>query len=462
MKALYYLTLCGALILSACNDENGNGGNKEIILAEGTPEEVVVKADEKESSQVIKFTAVAAWTATVKDVTSSRAGDDNEVEWIKLSAYSGEAGEVSLYLSFSKNLTGITRKAEINIQCGETIIKIAIEQLAENADGTITKQLKTIKGKWEFNSEIVGDAGGNPISEQTTTYSYDNQGRVVKVISIDEDGSEDTFETIYDYSILNEIQITYREYYKEDTYEERYVADLNENGNAVRIREFFEGKYINENKIEYSEEGRITSIKEYDENNKLEEEINYTYDKDGYLIKAVVEDRYGNDSGIYSFDIPTTYPNKYPNNNIIDMLSFYDTHFFGSDESIITMSQIGRLGKTGDYFIERVKKDDLEVVIPIEESSEAPGTVIREVKYQNADFNNYDDEYSFEYDKDKNLTKVTLTSKFDIKEISYKIVVTDKVSSVIDGIKYYFCEDKDYKNIKIGENKDITTFTLGY
>ena len=341
MKALYYLTLCGALILSACNDENGNGGNKEIILAEGTPEEVVVKADEKESSQVIKFTAVAVWTATVKDVTSARAGDDNEVEWIKLSAYSGEAGEVSLYLSFSKNLTGITRKAEINIQCGETIIKIAIEQLAENADGTITKQLKTIKGKWEFNSEIVGDAGGNPISEQTTTYSYDNQGRVVNVISIDEDGSEDTFETIYDYSILNEIQITYREYYKEDTYEERYVADLNENGNAVRIREFFEGKYINENKIEYSEEGRITSFKEYDENNKLEEEINYTYDKDGYLIKAVVEDRYGNDSGIYSFDIPTTYPNKYPNNNIIDMLSFYDTHFFGSDESIITMSQIG-------------------------------------------------------------------------------------------------------------------------
>ena len=237
---------------------------------------------------------------------------------------------------------------------------------------------------------------------------------------------------------MNEIQITYREYYKEDTYEERYVADLNENGNAVRIREFFEGKYINENKIEYSEEGRITSFKEYDENNKLEEEINYTYDKDGYLIKAVVEDRYGNDSGIYSFDIPTTYPNKYPNNNIIDMLSFYDTHFFGSDESIITMSQIGWLGKTGDYFIERVKKDDLEVVIPIEESSEAPGTVIREVKYQNADFNNCDDEYSFEYDKDKNLTKVTLTSKFDIKEISYKIVVTDKVSSVIDGIKYYF------------------------
>lgn len=468
MRKFYCLIFCTALMLAGCeegigNDDDGKGGDTELVLSNDTKTEVTVKADENGEGQVIKFTAAAAWNATVKDVTSSKADTENNVDWLKLSSYSGEAGNVSLTLSISKNFTGVNRKAEIIIQCGDATIKITIEQVAENADGTVTRQVEYITNRCEFNSEKVNNPDAVTVSEETMKYSYDDKGRVVKIASADFDENDYSYETIYDYTIVDEIQVISREYSDSGTNEEKYIVNLNDKGNAVKVRKFdsYENKYLDKSVISYYDDGRLKQAMMYGGYSPEKgTQYNFTYEN-GYLTKITET---GYDENIINFDIPTFYPNKYPNNNIIDMITFYSVYedWELGNESISMLSTIGRLGKTGDYFLERRKRDQLEDNFPLETSHEKPGTVIREVKYKNTDFNNYDDIFSCEYDKDDNLTKVTITTGFDINEISYQIVVSDKVAEEHDGIKIYFCEIENYSKNKIGSDVDTVTYTLSY
>lgn len=455
MKVFYSLAICAALMMTSCDNENGNG---DIVLTGDTPKEIVVKADDNGNSQAIKFTAVAPWTATVKDVTPSRSDSGSEVEWIKLSAYNGEAGDVSLDLSFSKNLTGATRIAEILIQCGKTTIKITIEQVAENADGTVTKQINSITCRWEYNSESIENPGIDPVSESTVTYKYDDNGRVSRVIS------DDNYETIYDYTIVDEIQVTSRESYSGETNEEKYIVTLNDKGNAVKIRQFdsYENKYYDKNTVSYTEDGRISQITNFRYDNGETCKTNITYNN-GYITGITEKGDNGYTDNTYEFDIPTFYPNKYPNNNMIDMISFYQNVESLNIESISMLSTIGRLGKTSDYFIERGKRREYAYDENMETSYEKPGTVIRESNYTNINFEGYDDIYSCEYDNDNNLKKVIITSKFDVEEISYKIVVSDEIAETTEeGINIYFCKKTDYKRVKTDEGEDITTYTINY
>lgn len=478
MKTFYYLMFCAALMLAGCdkgiNDDNGNGNgngdgngnggdntNTEIVLSEDTKTEVTVKADEQGDGKAIKFKAAAAWTATVKDVTQSKADTESEVEWLKLSAYSGEAGDVSLALSISKNFTGVTRKAEIIIQCGETTIKITIEQVAENADGTITKQVKTINGRWEFNSEIIDIPNGNPISEETMQYIYDTKGRVVKIISNDEDGSYYTCETIYDYSIVDEIQVTSRENNNGETTEEKYIVTLNDKGNAVKVRKFdsYENKFYDENVISYYDDGRVKQVISYGGYSPKEgRKYNFTYEN-GYLTKLT---EIGDFEYISDFDIPTFYPNKYPNNNIVDMINFYsmydDTNL--NEESISMLSTIGRLGKTSDYFLEVNKKEQLTPDRRNPDPTLDPNA--EDIIETETDIDWGDNLLSCEYDKDNNLTKVTITTPFIAYKYTYRYSV-DKNNPIDDGkYTYYNWILKETNKEKIKDSKDIITYTFNY
>lgn len=459
MKVSYLLMLCTALTLTACSDENGNGGKPENIeLVNNTPEKVVVKADETENGQAISFKAVAPWKATVNDVTPTRAVEaDKEVEWVKLSAYSGEAGDVSLSLSFTRNFTGMTRKAEIIIECGDTTVKITIEQVAENSDGSVTKQVKTIKMIYDYQSESIYYPNYNPISNRVMTYHYDDKGRVSRISDLED---EDKSEIVYDYSVVGEISVTSR--YEGKTEEEKYIVTLNDKGNAVKVREFYkeESKYLDKHKFDYDKDGRLKNITTYDSYNRTFSS-NFEY-KEGFWTRLEYKygDEYDSSVDVYNFDIPTYYPNKYPNNNIIDMTAFIDFNVF-DHESFEIISYIGKIGKTSDYLIERIKeKDELEEE---EErvSSEKPGTITERI-YKKADFSKYYDEYKYEYDKDKNLSKVILTQKFDIIEVKEKEIVTDKVvEESPDGYTLYRTKiDKTYK--KSGEGKDTVTYTLEY
>ena len=120
--------------VSACS--NDDGSPKQIELAGGTSTEQTVYADQTHTDGGIRFTAQAAWTATVSDITGSRTDMPVKPDWLTLSAYSGGAGEQALALTLKENLTGHDRKALITITCGDTAITIIVEQKAVKADGS--------------------------------------------------------------------------------------------------------------------------------------------------------------------------------------------------------------------------------------------------------------------------------------------------------------------------------------
>jgi len=138
MKKIFYyvsaLLLAGALSWSCSDDDNdgGDGGNGKggIVLDKGTQTEQVVYANDKSGkNEGIKFTAQGPWKAEVKEVsTKAYAEAAPTVDWLALSQYSGDkAGDYTITLTLKQNFTGKTRKAEIRIICGDTVITITIE-----------------------------------------------------------------------------------------------------------------------------------------------------------------------------------------------------------------------------------------------------------------------------------------------------------------------------------------------
>lgn len=135
MKAFYSFLLLVAVALTACDEEITK---KLIQLADGTSTSLVFNADEN-GDATIKFTADAAWTASVSEVAASKSGES--ISWLKLSSYGGDAGENTITVSLLKNYTGASRKAEIKIVCGDSEIVITVEQKGESSAGT--KKLKS-------------------------------------------------------------------------------------------------------------------------------------------------------------------------------------------------------------------------------------------------------------------------------------------------------------------------------
>ncbi|EJX08343.1 hypothetical protein EVA_03550 [gut metagenome] len=104
----------------------------------------------------------------------------SEVEWLKLNLYSGEAGEYTLQLTLLPNLTGEDRVAEIVITCGDTVIRIRVEQKGTKADGqkpdVQTKRfVNSVLNKWEDSS---GDR-----RQRIIEFSYNSDGKLSLIAS---------------------------------------------------------------------------------------------------------------------------------------------------------------------------------------------------------------------------------------------------------------------------------------
>ena len=313
MKKIFYyvsaLLLAGALSWSCSDDDNdgGDGGNGKggIVLDKGTQTEQVVYANDKSGkNEGIKFTAQGPWKAEVKEVsTKADAAAAPTVDWLALSQYSGDkAGDYTITLTLKQNFTGKTRKAEIRIICGDTVITITIEQKAEKEDGKKLRRVESVTYR-----ETYGD-GYKEVShendfEQTYTYSYDEQGRVARVDIVQNDavsGAKVESSTYrFDYHIVGEITVDHhREYYyvdgngqkHEDSSDEKYFLTLNEQGNVVRIKEsddYDEG----DTQIGYTADGRLAKLGE--ENDKG----GYSwYDKFYYTDGLLTKESFGKDT----------------------------------------------------------------------------------------------------------------------------------------------------------------------
>ncbi len=267
-------------ILASCSNDDGNGDIKMQ-----TPTQNTVYADETNATDAIRFVASNPWKASVS--SSTRASG---VEWLTLSAYSGEAGENSISITLTVNDTGQDRKADIVITTGDTTITITIEQKATTKDGD---QPATPD---EPSEEIVD---GNLITKIIQHNYYKSGGRL-------EDDGEDTYEFFYDGS-NRLVRIVQTETNEVDyiggytgtkdaetevttvdiTYQAGTVAyEMTTAIDGVEQKQKPSGSIVLENGRAVS--GTCTDYDEKDSGNMVKYVTTYTltYDDNGYLVKS--------------------------------------------------------------------------------------------------------------------------------------------------------------------------------
>lgn len=184
-------------------------------------------ADETSKPEGIKFTATAPWTAMVKNVTTTRS---SEVDWLTLNLYSGDAGEYTLTMTLQPNLTGKDRVAEIVITCGDTVIRIRVEQKGTKANGE-----KPEVSKMRFVDNIVckWEDAKDDWRQEITEFTYNLDGTVKQISTygdfnnnniIDADERRDglDWKTEFTYDAANKKVHTKFTEYNEKTHEEDY------------------------------------------------------------------------------------------------------------------------------------------------------------------------------------------------------------------------------------------------
>ncbi len=289
MKKFFHAALVLPLVLFAVSCSESDEEPKSVELTGGTESQQTVYADDKQAPAPIRFTAKAAWTVTVAEVATKAEGDSS-VDWLKLDAYSGGAGDVSLTMTLEENTTGHDRKAEIRIECAGTTLTITVEQKGTKQDGTTPEQAN-------LKNRIVRiDEDDEWTSELDIYYEfkYDETGRVVGIKLFEHDNGD------YDCTTEENMTVTYGD--KTITYESKgegkdewrdYI--WTETGSAV----------LDENGRVVSE--KITSVKKHEGITSTEEITDrFIYDTNGYLVKKEETDKDKDDDQCWVNEITWT------------------------------------------------------------------------------------------------------------------------------------------------------------
>lgn len=312
-RIIYYfgvILLASSIIACSSNEEPVPGS---IQLDKGTQTEQVVYADETSKSEGIKFTAAAPWTATVKEINAkSRA---SEVEWLKLNVYGGGAGEHTLSLTLLPNLTGEDRVAEIVITCGDTVIRIRVEQKGTKQDG----QKPEITNKTRLVDNIVSIYKGNGkwSSRVILEFSYNEKGKVTLLaIYSDANHNQKIDEEERAKGPKQKTEITYNEAAKT-----AYAKCWSYNE--------YDGEYIHEYNIKFNNEGYAVEMDSETNNDGFVETYKYTY-QDGYIQSSKATEK-GETSEYY--EIP-----EWTNGNLTKVTCGRGNSIF--DESVVEYSEI--------------------------------------------------------------------------------------------------------------------------
>lgn len=128
---------------------------------------------------------------------------------------------------------------------------------------------------------------------------------------------------------------------------------------------------------------------------------------------------------------------------------------------------IGRVGKTGDYILEKIintrsngnNVSGRETTVPKE--SHYVGEELDEPSSSTiVEFDDYAT-VECEYDNENNLTKLTRKLRYDVLEKTTQLVVTQETVEV-DGEMHYVAKTVELKTEKIDEGYDYDTYTLKY
>lgn len=155
MKKLL-ISMLSVLLLAACGgDDDGGGGGSFIPPSQEERNQTAYADNENTGGGGFTFTANAAWTATVTEVStaaeaalpvgkavkSQTAEAGNNVVWLRLyvgdkESYNGPAGPTTLRIELDQNYTGERREATITIRSGNNTFTVTVVQEANKQDGS--------------------------------------------------------------------------------------------------------------------------------------------------------------------------------------------------------------------------------------------------------------------------------------------------------------------------------------
>ncbi len=282
---------CGGTIITITVEQKGTTESGEkpedpdkpkpepIELIGETPTQQTVWADETKTPKDIAFKALAPWTATVSEAAADTKAEADKIDWLKLSVYSGEAGEVSLTATLSPNYTGTDRKAEIRIACGDKTVVLTVEQKATKADGTKPEDPNK-PASYALVESIEANffAGCKENSYRNTAhyvFRYDDQNRIAEYEISEyyyDDGKpklENKYTTRFDYTVPSEIRLTEKETDRFDDSEtaETYRIKLDDQGRVIQIKEDGHESDVDSPityRFIYNDEGRLARISWYE------------------------------------------------------------------------------------------------------------------------------------------------------------------------------------------------------
>ncbi|MDR1644917.1 MAG: RagB/SusD family nutrient uptake outer membrane protein [Tannerellaceae bacterium] len=128
--SFFSLLLSAAAVFAGCEKEE-----TAIKVQDSESLTQDVFAEETQGKSGVTFTAASAWTSSITEASTTRAGSP---AWIFIHPDHGdEAGDYTIFISLQPNLTGADRAAVVHIVCDDTEIAVNVTQKAEKADGTL-------------------------------------------------------------------------------------------------------------------------------------------------------------------------------------------------------------------------------------------------------------------------------------------------------------------------------------
>ena len=458
-----FFAFLAVVVLWACSDGEDTTTESAVVLDKTTQTTQTVYADETQKNEGIKFTATEPWTATVDEVKTKAEGSN--VDWLKLSAYSGGAGEFTLNLTLTPNTTGKSRKAEIRIVAGKTVLTITVEQKAETESGEEVVKAKAVK---KIAYKLVDDAlkaeypeySDNYTSEKLFTFSYDDKGRVKELVRKEIDRCTQISTMTFDYATAGRIKMS--EKWVEDgnhLYDEDYIAILNEQGNVINLQadDKEAGRFEDYIRFSYTDDNRLAQWKDADAGSETSY-VKYSY-ANGLLSKyEYVNGKASDDDRTLNIDMDKAYANRYPNNASVDVMWILE-----DDDDYDFLYLIGRLGKTSDYAPEvlpanSLRYDEWSSVSPVYTT---PNVTV-DASYISIEWSDKDLVMSYTYDADKCLTGIKTERAFTMKKTTYKVHVGNELNNPNNPEEGYKYTTSDKRTVDAGSDKNVYTWTMEY
>jgi hypothetical protein len=218
-------TGAATMLFSACDPKKN--GSADITVTDERCLTQDVFADDTEGQSVISFSAAGAWTSLITEASTPSP------EWIFIDPDHGDAaGNYTVILTLTPNISGADRTARITLSCNETSITVTVTQRGTTESGETPEARRLITGITEtavFESDYYSSGySGNPYVPVNCEFTYDNSYRIKEMYSFASNRNEYDLFT-WNYNVLGEVRI-------EDPSEPRiYRAVLNSKGHATSI-----------------------------------------------------------------------------------------------------------------------------------------------------------------------------------------------------------------------------------